>query len=228
MDFPFKNFIQVAGVIDEIEARMLIGQGVDFLGFPLHLDVNQEDLTEQETVNIVKSLCPFTCNVLITYLDKATEIANMCCNLGINIVQLHGNILPLELLKLKAIAPNLWIIKSLIVRKKNFTELETTVNNLGTCIDAFIIDTFNPVTGASGATGKIHDWKISRKIVTLFTRPIILAGGLNPKNVQKAILEVKPAGVDVHTGVEDAFGRKDPKLIEIFLLEARKGFAFLK
>ena len=42
----FNQFIQVAGVIDQQEADMLIGCGVNFLGFPLRLPVNKEDLTE--------------------------------------------------------------------------------------------------------------------------------------------------------------------------------------
>jgi len=53
---------------------------------------------------------------------------------------------------------------------------------------------------------------------------LILAGGLNPNNVRRAIAEVRPAGVDAHTGVEDARGRKNPSLVEAFVREARAGF----
>ncbi|MCK4688754.1 MAG: phosphoribosylanthranilate isomerase, partial [Candidatus Marinimicrobia bacterium] len=50
-------------------------------------------------------------------------------------------------------------------------------------------------------------------------------GGLNPYNVGKAIQEVRPAGVDAHTGVEDRTGRKSKELVEAFVSEARKAFA---
>ena len=225
MHSPIENLIQIAGVIDDAEARMLVECGADTLGFPLRLAVHREDLTEQEAARIVRRLRPPARGVLITYLDRAAEIAAFCRKLGTPLVQLHGDILPEELLRLKAIAPELCIIKSLIVREDNLSELEATIRDLGSCTDAFITDTFDPATGACGATGKTHDWEISRKIVELSPRPVILAGGLTPDNVRRAILEVKPDGVDVHTGVEDPSGRKDRELVETFVSEARKGFA---
>jgi phosphoribosylanthranilate isomerase len=57
---------------------------------------------------------------------------------------------------------------------------------------------------------------------------VILAGGLNPQNVRRAILQVRPAGVDAHTGVENAAGRKDPAKVEKFVFEARAGFEDIK
>jgi phosphoribosylanthranilate isomerase len=54
----------------------------------------------------------------------------------------------------------------------------------------FITDTFDPSTGASGATGKTHDWDISKSLVQLSPKPVILAGGLNAENVYEAILHV--------------------------------------
>ena len=92
-------------------------------------------------------------------------------------------------------------------------------------VDAFITDTFNPATGASGATGMTHDWAASRALVEHSPRPVILAGGLNPGNVYDAIRAVGPAGVDAHTGVEGPDGRKSPTLVEQFVREALRGFA---
>jgi phosphoribosylanthranilate isomerase len=123
--------------------------------------------------------------------------------------------------------PDIEIIKSLVVYKDNYTELENTVQNLSEWIDLFITDTFDPATGASGATGKTHDWKISRKLVEISDKPVILAGGLNPSNVRQAILKIKPAGVDVHTGVESSTGRKDYNLVKNFVLEAKQAFTVI-
>ncbi len=91
-------------------------------------------------------------------------------------------------------------------------------------MDAFITDTFDPATGASGATGKTHEWGISRELRALSPKPLILAGGLNPENVREAIETVRPAAVDAHTGVEDAEGRKDPAKVRAFVAAAREGF----
>lgn len=53
-------------------------------------------------------------------------------------------------------------------------------------------------------------------------------GGLNPQNVRQAILQVRPAGVDAHTGVENAAGKKDRGRVAAFVAEARTGFEDIK
>jgi phosphoribosylanthranilate isomerase len=188
-----ENLIQIAGVIDAPEAQMLQQCGVRYLGFPLRLPVHREDLTEEAAAAIIKSLAPPVFGVLITYLDEAKEIAAFSHALGARIVQLHGGIDRDELKRLKTLDPNLTVIKSLVIGMRDDKELEAMLNELSPFVDAFITDTFDPKTGASGATGKTHDCS---------------PAGLTPENVRRAIPEVWPAGVDSHTGVEDSSGRK--------------------
>jgi phosphoribosylanthranilate isomerase len=94
-------------------------------------------------------------------------------------------------------------------------------------VDAFITDTFDPVGGASGATGRTYDWQVCRRLVERSPRPVVLAGGLTADNVADAIREVGPAGVDGHTGVEDAAGRKCADKVRRFGDAARAAFAEL-
>ena len=218
------SLIQIAGVVDAAEAKMLQQCGVRYLGFPLRLPVHREDLTESDAAMIIKRLAPPVFGVLITYLDKANEIAAFCHALGARIVQLHGDIDRDELKRLKTLEPSLTVIKSLVVGMHDDNTLETMVGELSPFVDAFITDTFDPKTGASGATGKTHDWNVSRRLVEVSDRPVILAGGLTPENVKRAILEVRPAGVDSHTGVEDSSGRKSRGKVQKFLSEAYEAF----
>ena len=222
-----KNIIQIAGVIDKEEATMLMNAGVDYLGFPLRLPVHKEDLTENEAVEVIKTISPPHKAVLITYLDNAGEIIKLCTKLNVNIVQLHGKISKEELKRTKLLRPDIEIIKSLVVTENNYPELERMIDTLSDFVDAFITDTFDPATGAEGATGKTHDWSISRKLVELSPKPVIIAGGLNHTNVKKAILEIRPAGVDAHTGVESQNGRKDFNLVKKFVEESKEGFALI-
>ena len=159
--------------------------------------------------------------------DNADEIIKLCTKLNVYIVQLHGKISREELEKTKLLRPDLEIIKSLVVAENNYPELEKTVNTLSTFVDAFITDTFDPSTGAEGATGKTHDWNISRKLVEISPKPVIIAGGLNHTNVKKAILEIHPAGVDAHTGVESKDGRKNYELVKRFVEKSKEGFALI-
>jgi len=132
-----------------------------------------------------------------------------------------------ELERTKLLRPGLEIIKSLVVAENNYPELERTVDTLSAFVDAFITDTFDPATGAEGATGKTHDWNISRKLVEISPKPVIIAGGLNHTNVKQAILEIHPAGVDAHTGVESKDGRKNYDMVKKFVNESKEGFTLI-
>jgi len=222
-----RGMIQIAGVIDMAEAQMLIDSGVHYLGFPLRLPVNEEDLSEAEAATLIAHLPVPVQGVLITYLDRAEEVIAFCRELGVTIVQLHGPIAPQELVKIRTAAPDIRIIKSLVVRGDNLDELTLTIAATAPFIEAYITDTFDPQSGAEGATGKTHDWGIDRALVEISPRPVILAGGLTAENVREAIGQVRPYGVDVHTGIEGPDGRKDPLLTRRFVSEAQAAFAAL-
>jgi phosphoribosylanthranilate isomerase len=221
------GLIHVAGVIDAAEAEMLIACGVSYLGFPLVLDHHSEDLRVDSAAAIVARLGGKATFFLITYLKEARAIVALCRDLRVGMVQLHGKTSVAELERLRAMAPDLHIIKGLIVRGDNASALAEEVERFAPLVDAFITDTFDPRTGASGATGKTHDWSISRRLVELSPKPVILAGGLNADNVREAIHTVRPAGVDVHTGIEGSDGRKRRDLALKFVAEAKAGFAAL-
>lgn len=224
---PIAGIVQIAGVIDRREAEMLVAAGVDWLGFPFRLALHREDLPEPEAARIVRLLPSPHEAVLITYLDRAADIATLCRDLGVRKVQLHGPIDPAELAALRALDSGLFVLKSLVVRPGGGDELEVDAAVYRPWVDAFLTDTFDPATGATGATGKTHDWAVSRRLVEIAERPVILAGGLHPGNVAAAIHAVRPAGVDAHTGVEGAAGRKDPALVRAFVENAREAFSLL-
>lgn len=221
-----KPVIQVAGVVDADEARMLVGLGVRWLGFPLRLAVHREDLTESEAARIIRNLPHDVLGVLITYASPWREVLELCSYLGVQAVQLHGDTPPAEIRRLKAARPDLMVIKSVIIHPGMGPEdVEHSIAGLIPYVDALITDTFDPETGACGATGKTHDWNLSRTIVERSSKPVILAGGLNPENVADAVRRVRPHGVDAHTGLEDPSGRKDPRKVADFLKRAQAAFA---
>lgn len=223
-----QKIIQVAGIRNSTEAQLLLKAGVDWLGFPFCLEYHQEDLTKDLAREIIQTLPPPHVAVLITYLTKAQDLLSLMDQLSVSAVQLHGSIDCSTLQQLRETRSNLFVLKSLIVRQHNQKQLEQEVLQFSPFVDAFITDTFDPETGASGATGKTHNWYVSHTLVQMSPRPLILAGGLTPENVADAILQVKPAGVDVHTGVEDRLGRKDPQKVQAFVQNARNAFQKIK
>jgi phosphoribosylanthranilate isomerase len=154
-----KRSIHVAGVIDLAEAKLLIDCGIRYLGFPLVLDHHREDLTTDAAAAIISELGDHATFFLITYLNRAPAIVELCHALSVEMVQLHGETSLEQIQRLRRKAPNLRIIKSLIVRGSNTRTLIDEVQRYGPSVDSFIADTFDPVTGASGATGRVHDWE---------------------------------------------------------------------
>jgi phosphoribosylanthranilate isomerase len=213
------DLIQTAGIKSVDEARMLIECGFTHLGFPHFLPVNKEDTTLEESRKIIGQIKYDCIPVLITYQSLANEIIETLSFLDINHVQLHGKINLTEIKKIKRKRGGIVVIKSIIVKDNNIDELLSKVNSFQEHIDYFITDTFDPITGAEGATGKTHDWSVSRRIVQASKKPVIMAGGLNHRNVAEAIKFVKPTGVDVHTGIEDRDGNKDNIKSKMFVRE---------
>jgi len=90
--------------------------------------------------------------------------------------------------------------------------------------DYFILDTSTTSVQGVGASGNVHDWSISKMIVENVKIPVVLAGGLSPKNVKEAIATVKPWGVDslTHTNrfLKDGSFAKDIEKVREFYINA--------
>ncbi|MEL7310747.1 MAG: phosphoribosylanthranilate isomerase [Pseudomonadota bacterium] len=76
--------------------------------------------------------------------------------------------------------------------------------------------------GGDSGTGRTADWVRAEEIAR--ARQLFLAGGLSPDNVHDAILTVRPAGVDVSSGVEARRGEKDAGAIRAFVEAAKAAF----
>jgi len=220
-----RGWIQVAGIRGEDEARRVLAAGADLLGFPFRLPVHHEDLPEAEAARLIRALGIGARSVLITYLKQADEIGELARELGCGWAQLHGRIAVDELRRLRAARPELKLIRSLVVRGNDSAAPLAELKACEPFVDAFLTDSHDPLTGADGATGRVHDWAVSRALRQSTDKPLMLAGGLRPDNVAAAILAVRPAAVDAHTGLEDAAGAKDPARLGAFIAAARAAFA---
>ena len=85
---------------------------------------------------------------------------------------------------------------------------------------AFLLDSHAP--GALGGTGVALDWDgLDRAVASLDGRALVLAGGLGPGNVGRAIAALRPFAVDVSSGVESAKGIKDHDAMRAFVRAVR-------
>ena len=83
-------------------------------------------------------------------------------------------------------------------------------------VDLLLADAAVP--GSWGGSGEVSDWAAAGRLAR--RRRLLLAGGLHAGNVAAAIRSVRPAGVDVASGIETD-GREDPAKIRAFVAAAR-------
>jgi phosphoribosylanthranilate isomerase len=95
-------------------------------------------------------------------------------------------------------------------------------------VDALLLDSGNPSlsTKELGGTGRVHDWALSARIRESVDVPVVLAGGLNSENVDKAIRRVAPFGVDACSGLRTN-GELDESRLAAFMLAVRNSEASL-
>lgn len=123
----------------------------------------------------------------------------------IGAVQLHGEEDDSYIQELKNRYPSLTVMKAFTV-----TSREVLAQAEKSSADIILLD-------SGKGTGRTFSWQLLQG----FQRPYVLAGGLNPDNVQEAVRTLNPLGVDTSSGVETE-GFKDREKIRLFIERAGK------
>lgn len=199
--------IKICGIRSYEEARMVLDAGIDVMGFvfaPSPRRINPETARE-----IIQRLPPFTTTVGVFVNEprySLLEIASFC---RLDVLQLHGDEPPEYC---RGISQR--VVKALRVKDAGFLQVMDHYPD----VQGFLLDTYVP--GVAGGSGRSFNWELA-KGATAGGKPIILAGGLTPENVGKAIQIIRPYAVDVAGGVETD-GRKDLKKILSFVRAVRE------
>jgi phosphoribosylanthranilate isomerase len=214
--------------VSSIEEALFCNRiGVEALGFTLDLpDGPHDDLTTEKAREIIGLLPPDILPVVITYHQTSKGACRLVTTVGGNAVQFHAGICEDQIGLFRELCPRIRTIARVTVRDD--LAIAEALQFRPPLWDAIILDSFDPRTGRHGATGLTHDWTISARIVERSHLPVILAGGLTPENVRNAIRQVRPLGVDVHTGVENIDGSRDLDKIRSFTRAALEAFRELK
>lgn len=201
--------IKVCGITHLADALLAAELGADALGFNFYCP-SPRYIAPTEARAIIERLPPFVAAVGVyadeTEMDSVIAVANEA---GVGAIQLHGPRFP----ELAARSAGYPLIRAVAVGGDFKAESLAAIQ-----ANAFLLDAFHPKL--SGGTGRSFDWELAREANNYGT--IILAGGLNPGNVGRAIQEVRPYAVDVASGVESAPGKKDPGLLRAFFAAVQK------
>ncbi len=191
-------WVKICGLTQEEDILLADELGADALGFvieptsPRYLDPNaQAHLTSLETLS-----------PKIAVMGPFQDNWNPGNFNGVQAIGLWERAIPAELLSIGAYRPD----------SINFPEFPFPPQFL-------VIDPFDATQ--FGGTGKTFDSTFAAELVAKSPIPVILAGGLNPENVQDMIQKVKPFGVDVSSGIESSPGIKDPQKLRAFIQAAR-------
>ena len=182
------------------EANIAIKYGASAIGLVSEMPSGPGVISEQTIKKIAEQTPPSISTFLLTSKQNVDEIIEQHNRCGTNTIQLCDKIITGTLLQLKKALPGVRIVQVIHVTDNESINEAIGISNL---VDAILLDSGNQklVTKELGGTGRTHDWTLSRKIVDAVKVPVFLAGGLNPQNVDEAILQVKPYGVDICSGV---------------------------
>ncbi|MCO6456547.1 MAG: phosphoribosylanthranilate isomerase [Pirellulaceae bacterium] len=191
--------------------------GADSIGILVGTHFFSEDAVPIEAACKLVSRVPSGIStVLVTHLTDVEAVARLVETGRFQAIQLHHPDAGDMLADLRRRCPGARLIAAVLVEDDQAVRQSA---GLQTLADAIVLDT--RCGGRIGGTGKTHDWSISRRIVERSAVPVLLAGGLNPDNVRRALDVVRPWGVDVNSGVDAPDGAKDPERVARFIERAR-------
>lgn len=204
-------FVKVCGITSAADGALAVDAGADAVGF-VFWPLSSRRVDADKAAAISRALPPFVLRVGV-FVDAAQEeMARVADQVGLDLLQLHGDEPPEALTGLTRRA-----IKAVRVGK-GFKAAEALRYEKAA---GLLVDTRLPgETMMPGGTGVPFDWTLVRGVREQ-TSFLMLAGGLSPDNVAEALTAVRPDAVDVSSGVESLPGRKDPEKVRAFVRAVR-------
>lgn len=194
--------VKICGITSKEDALMAVAAGADAIGLVFY-EPSPRAVTLKAAKEIVDVLPPFVSVVALVVNAQAEFINKLLADISADILQFHGDEsghfceqFNKPFIKAIRMRPDL-------VLNECFQEYSQA--------QAVLLDAYQK--GVPGGTGEVFDWQ---RIPAKCPKPIILAGGLTPKNVSLAIEQVSPFAVDVSGGVELEPGVKDGSKVNAF------------
>lgn len=197
--------VKICGITRPEDARAAAASGATVIGMVFW--PGSPRAVDGETARRIVAALPAGVPAIGVFVNQPVEEINAAIEAaGLFGVQLHGDE-PVEMIAR---------IRRPVVRALSLDDVAM--------IDAVppevtvLLDAADPVK--RGGTGQTIDWAAARAIAR--RRPIVLAGGLTPENVEEAIGAVRPYAVDVSSGVETSPGIKDRARMAAFIDAVRR------
>ena len=213
--------VKICGITSIADALAAVDAGADAIG--LNFSSASPRACDVASARAIAAALPeHVIKVGVFVNAPAEEIRRTVAEVGLNLVQLHGDEPPTLLHQIKPQA-----VMRVFRVAGDFAMVDDYLqacHRLACMPRMVLVDALCP--GQFGGTGQKVDWGAAAAARHHFRGlPLVLAGGLNPTNVAAAIAAVRPWGVDTASGVETAPGRKSAELVRAFVAEAKAAMA---
>ncbi|MBN1269238.1 MAG: phosphoribosylanthranilate isomerase [Kiritimatiellae bacterium] len=210
-------FVKICGLANAEDVRGVAELRPDAMGF-VFWKGSKRCAEPRDVGEWTAGLPPEILKVGVFVDASAREIQANVVTAGLDVVQLHafqtleksGQKLP-RFGKTGAKISKVWKVVHLMGSEAAAME--------GGDVDAFLLDSYS--AESPGGTGQVVDWARAREFVKRSAKPVVLAGGLKPENIEEALETVRPWGVDVSSGVEIRPGVKDLERVKDFINRCR-------
>jgi len=199
--------IKICGITSVRDALIVSDSGADAIGLVFY-PRSPRHVTIDQAAEIIDSVPPFVTTVALFLDAREDDIREVLSSMPVDLIQFHGDECPTDCGQygrpyIKAVG------------MKGGVDVDAYAS---TYPDArgFLLDSH--AVGEAGGTGERFDWSQMPSL----TKPVILAGGLNPENAGEAVRSARPFGLDVSSGVESEPGIKDSHKVRRFIDEVRK------
>jgi phosphoribosylanthranilate isomerase len=204
------TLVKICGITNLEDALSAVEADADMLGFnfyrrsPRYIEpLNARQIIDQLPQSVI--------SVGVFVNESLDEIQAIASAAGISVLQLHGDESTEYCRTLRA---NGRTIMKVFSTRTDFSPDEARKFD----VPMIMLDAAN--AELRGGTGTLSDWSIARRTRELFPT-LFLAGGLSVENVDAAIKEVKPFGVDACSALEQTPGRKDQAKVREFIAAVR-------
>ncbi len=207
--------IKICGVTTPEDVQLCADAGADAVGINFHPG-SPRFVDPRQAASLVRSIPPLMSAVGVFVDQSMRQMCAVAYQLGLRAVQHHG-----EKRELADAFPFAFLPAFRVKDETSLAAIHSylSASRAAGCLpSAILVDAH--VEGQHGGTGRTVPWDLLSNFKPGV--PLILAGGLTPENVAEAIAIVKPAGVDVASGVEAMPGRKDPEKVRRFVEQARQ------
>lgn len=195
--------IKICGITNPADLEAAVGAGADAVGV-IGVRESPRYVASGQAIELLQGLPPYVQKVVV--VNRPADAGGY----GADVIQYYEA-------DTAEMDPRIRLVRCFRMRDAS------SLDDIRDCREPYSavhLDTYHK--NKLGGSGESFNWDLALNAKDIVGKPIVLAGGLTPDNVQKALHVVRPYAVDVSSGVEIKPGIKDHSLVQAFIRSVRE------